>query len=110
MIQRLRLLMVALFALYSGYASALSLGEIELKSALNQRLDAEIILSNVGDLELSEITFKLATKQDFDRAGLNLGDHLTDLRFNIRVLDDGVHIVHITSINPIAEPFLNFIV
>lgn len=110
MIQRLRLLMVALFALYSGYASALSLGEIELKSALNQRLDAEIILSNVGDLELSEITFKLATKQDFDRAGVNLGDHLTDLRFNIRVLDDGVHIVHITSINPIAEPFLNFIV
>ena len=110
MIQRLRLLMVALFALYSGYASALSLGEIELKSALNQRLDAEIILSNVGDLELSEITFKLATKQDFDRAGVSLGDHLTDLRFNIRVLDDGVHIVHITSINPIAEPFLNFIV
>ena len=110
MIQRLRLLMVALFALHSGNASALSLGEIELKSALNQRLDAEIILSNVGDLELSEITFKLATKQDFDRAGVNLGDHLTDLRFNIRVLDDGVHIVHITSINPIAEPFLNFIV
>ena len=110
MIQRLRLLMVTLFALYSGYASALSLGEIELKSALNQRLDAEIILSNVGALELGEITSKLATKQDFGRAGVNRGDHLTDLRFNIRVLDDGVHIVHITSINPIAEPFLNFIV
>ena len=59
--------MVTLFALYSGYASALSLGEIELKSALNQRLDAEIILSNISDLELGEITSKLASKQDFDR-------------------------------------------
>ena len=50
MIQRLRLLMVTLFALYSGSAFALSLGEIELKSSLNQRFDAEIILSNVGIL------------------------------------------------------------
>ena len=110
MIQRLRLLMVTLFALYSGSAFALSLGEIELKSALNQRLDAEIILSNISDLELGEITSKLASKQDFDRVGVDRDDRLTDLRFNTRVLDDGVHIVHITSINPIVEPFLNFIV
>ena len=48
MIQRLRLLLVPLFALYCGSAFALSLGEIELKSALNQRFEAEIVLSNVG--------------------------------------------------------------
>ena len=110
MIQRLRLLMVTLFALYSGSNLALSLGEIELKSALNQRLDAEIIFSNVGELELDEIISKLATKQDFDRAGVNRDDYLTDLRFNIRVLGNGVHILHVTSIKPIVEPFLNFIV
>ena len=42
MIQRLRLLLVTLFALYSSTTFALSLGEIELKSALNQRFEAEI--------------------------------------------------------------------
>jgi len=110
MIQRLRLLLVTLFALHSCSAFALSLGEIELKSSLNQRFDAEIVLSNVGDLKLDEIFSKLATKQDFDRVGVNRDDHLTDLRFNTRVRDDGFDIVHVTSIKPIVEPFLNFIV
>ena len=110
MIQRLRLLIVTLFALYNSSAFALSLGEIELKSALNQRFDGEIILSNVGDLELGEIISNLATQEDFDRVGVNRDDYLTDLRFNTRVRDDGVHVVHLTSITPIAEPFLNFIV
>ncbi|MFP6803187.1 MAG: FimV/HubP family polar landmark protein, partial [Pseudomonadales bacterium] len=110
MIQRLRLLLVTLFALYGGSAFALGLGEIELKSALNQRFEAEIILSNVGDLEQGEIIPNLATPQDFDRIGVNRDYHLTDLRFNARVREDGARIVHITSSKPIIEPFLNFIV
>ena len=110
MIQRLRLLLVTLFALYGGSAFALGLGEIELKSALNQRFEAEIILSNVGDLEQGEIIPNLATQQDFDRIGVLRDYHLTDLRFNARVREDGAHIVHITSSKPIIEPFLNFIV
>ena len=110
MIQRLRLLIVTLFAIYNGSAFALSLGEIELKSTLNQRFDGEIILLNVGDLELGEIISNLATQEDFDRVGVNRDDQLTDIRFNTRVRDDGVHIIHLTSITPIVEPFLNFIV
>ena len=110
MIQRLRLLLVTLFALYCGSAFALGLGEIELKSALNQRFEAEIILSNVGDLEQGEIIPNLATQQDFERIGVLRDYHLTDLRFNARVREDGAHIVHITSSKPIIEPFLNFIV
>ena len=110
MIQRLRLLLVTLFVLYCGSAFALGLGEIELKSALNQRFEAEIILSSVGDLEQGEIISNLATQQDFDRIGVNRDYHLTDLRFNIRVREDGAHVVHVTSSKPIIEPFLNFIV
>jgi pilus assembly protein FimV len=103
-------MVVTLFALYCGSAGALSLGEIELKSALNQRFEGEIMLSNVGGIEPSEIISNLATQEEFDRVGVNRDDHLTDLRFNTRVREDGVHIVHITSVNPIFEPFLNFIV
>lgn len=110
MIQRLRLLLVPLFALYCGSAFALGLGEIELKSSLNQRFEAEIVLSNVGGLEQGEIIPNLASQQDFDRVGVNRDYHLTDLRFNTRVREDGAHIVHITSSKPIIEPFLNFIV
>ena len=110
MIKRLRLLLVTLFALYYGSAFALGLGDIELKSALNQRFEAEIVLSNVGGLEQGEIITNLASQQDFDRVGVNRDYHLTDLRFNTRVREDGAHIVHITSSKPIIEPFLNFIV
>lgn len=110
MIQRLRLLLVTLFSLYCSPTFALSLGEIELKSSLNQRFDAEIVLSNVGDLEQGELISGLADQQDFDRVGVNRDYHLTDLRFNARVREDGTHIVHITSSKPIIEPFLNFIV
>ena len=110
MIQRLLLLLVTLFALYCGSAFALGLGEIELKSALNQRFEAEIILSNVGDLDQGEIIPNLASQEDFDRVGVNRDYHLIDLRFKARVREDGAHVVHITSSKPIIEPFLNFIV
>jgi pilus assembly protein FimV len=110
MIQRLRLLPVILFALYCGSAFALGLGELDLKSALNQRFDAEIVLLNTGDLEQVEIIPSLAAEEDFERVGVNRDYHLTDLRFNAQLREDGTHIVHITSRKPIIEPFLNFIV
>ena len=110
MIQRLRLLLVTLFALYCGSAFALGLGELDLKSALNQRFDAEIVLLNTGDLEQVEIIPSLAAEEDFERVGVNRDYHLTDLRFNAQLREDGTHIVHITSRKPIIEPFLNFIV
>lgn len=110
MIQRQRLLLVTLFALYCGNAFALGLGELDLKSALNQRFDAEIALSNTGGLELIEIIPKLATDEDFEQVGVNRDYHLTDLRFNAQLSEDGTHIVHISSGKPIIEPFLNFIV
>ena len=99
-----------LLALYCGSAFALGLGELDLKSALNQRFDAEIVLLNTGDLEQVEIIPSLAAEEDFERVGVNRDYHLTDLRFNAQLREDGTHIVHITSRKPIIEPFLNFIV
>ena len=110
MIQRLRLLGVTLFALYCGSAFPVGLGDIELKSALNQRFDAEIVLSNIGDLQQDEIIPNLASQQDFDRVGVSRDYNLTDLRFKVRVREDNAYVVHITSSKPIIEPFLNFIV
>ncbi len=110
MILRFWLLVVTLLALYCGSALAVGLGEIKLKSTLNQRLDAEIILLNVGDLEQGEIITNLASQEDFDRLGASRDYNLTDLRFSARVREDGAHIVHITSSKAIIEPYLNFIV
>lgn len=110
MIQRLRLLLATLLALYSCSVFAVGLGELELKSHLNQRFDAEIVLTSVGALELDEIIANLASQEDFDRVGVTRDYHLTDLRFSVRQREDGEYIVHVTSSRPIIEPFLNFIV
>jgi len=110
MIKRIRLLSATLFAVYCSSALGLGLGELELNSALNQRFDGEIVLTNVGALEPDEIIPNLASQADFDRVGVDRNYQLTDLRFQVRVRQDGQHTVLVTSSRPIIEPFLNFIV
>ena len=107
---KLRLLTAALLTLYCSTAFSLGMGELELRSHLNQRFDAEIVLTGVGDLEIEEILPNLASQEDFDRVGVDRNYLLVDLRFKVRVREDGNHVVHITSNRPIIEPFLNFIV
>jgi pilus assembly protein FimV len=86
------------------------MGELDLRSALNQRFDAEIELTNIGGLESDEIIANLASQADFERVGVERNYQLTDLRFSTRVREDGEFIVQVTSSRPVIEPFLNFIV
>ena len=114
MIQRLRLLAATLITLcstlYCGAAFGLGMGDLELHSALNQRFDGEIVLTHVRDLELDEVIPNLASQADFDRVGVDRNYQLTDLRFKVRIREDGEYVVNVTSSRPIIEPFLNFIV
>ena len=84
---------------------ALSMGELELKSTLNQPLQAEIELSNIDDLTEWEIKPSLASDGDFDRAGVEKVFFLSDIDFEIK----GSRIV-LTSDKSVTEPFLNFLV
>lgn len=108
--QRFRLLCATLFTLYCGSAHAVGMGELDLKSALNQRFDGEIVLTNVAGLGLDEILPNLASQTDFDRVGVTRNYQLTDLRFKLRAREDGTYLINVTSSKTIIEPFLNFIV
>ncbi|WP_339512699.1 FimV/HubP family polar landmark protein [Pseudomonas sp. RL_15y_Pfl2_60] len=96
-------------ALYSSFAPALGLGEITLHSALNQPLEADIQLLQVGDLSANEIKVKLASPEAFSRSGVERFVFLNDLRFT-PVLSNGRSIVRVTSRQAVREPYLNFIV
>lgn len=81
---RLRTLVRAIAAasvLTSGMAHGLGLGEITLKSALNQPLDAEIELLEVRDLGSGEVIPSLASPEEFSKAGVDRLYYLTDLKF-----------------------------
>ncbi|ARU88009.1 FimV/HubP family polar landmark protein [Pseudomonas sp. M30-35] len=96
-------------ALYSSFAAALGLGEITLHSALNQPLEADIQLLQVGDLNASEIRVKLASADAFSRSGVERFVFLNDLRFTPS-LGNGRNIIRVTSNQAVREPYLNFIV
>ncbi len=89
---------------------ALGMGEIEIFSALNQNLDAEIGLVSVAPGELDGVTVNLANQAAFSRAGLSLSPVLRTLRFDVEQRPDGKPIIKVFSDGPIAEPFLNFLV
>jgi pilus assembly protein FimV len=94
----------------SDLAHALGMGDITLRSALNERLDAEIELVEVGRLTPDEIVARLASSADFERLGVQRYFNLADLRFTLETRADGRTLVRVTSREPVVEPFLNFVV
>ncbi|MBH80062.1 MAG: hypothetical protein CMQ49_06100 [Gammaproteobacteria bacterium] len=93
-----------------GAAWALGLGEIELESALNERLDARIELLDSAGLQPTEIIVSLASGEDFERVGVERFFFLTDLSFEVAFDDAGNAVVIVTSSQAITEPYLNFLV
>ncbi|MBF7729460.1 FimV family protein [Pseudomonas sp. N040] len=95
--------------LYSGMAPAVGLGEITINSALNQPLEAEIELLQVGDLSEQEMRIALASPDAFMRAGVERPLFLDDLRFTT-LLRGSKSVIRVVSSKPIREPYLNFVV
>lgn len=108
-LQKLVAAMVISGAMGSGLANALGLGEVRLNSGLNQPLDAEIELLQVRELTRNEILPNLASRADFQRAGLDRPFSLTGLKFKTILREDGTGYIHVTSSQAVREPFLNFL-
>ena len=94
--------------LASGGVRALGLGDIEMRSALNQPMNAEIRLTSVQPGEADGMIVKLATADAFQRAGIERTTALTDLRFSVDQ-SSGTPVIRISSSRPVVEPFLNFL-
>ncbi|MCV6603998.1 MAG: hypothetical protein OIF34_01740, partial [Porticoccaceae bacterium] len=106
---KVKALSAALALLVSQAASAVGLGDIKLKSALNEPLNAEINLLNVGDLDELELFVNLASRKDFERAGVPRDFFLSGLRFEVDLSGSQPKIL-VKSEKPVREPFLDFLV
>jgi pilus assembly protein FimV len=96
--------------LYSGFTSALGLGEITLKSQFNQPLNAEIRLLKVRDLSKEEIFTALASREDFKRLGVDRLFFLSGFDFEVVLKNPSTPFIRVTSPKPITEPYLNFLI
>ncbi|WP_191489027.1 FimV family protein [Pseudomonas sp. FEN] len=109
-VRKLVLAIAAASALSSGMAHALGLGEVTLKSTLNQPLLAEIELQDVSGLSASDIVPSLASPQAFADAGVSRQDFLSDLTFTPVINPSGRSVVRVTSSKPLSEAYVRFLV
>ena len=96
--------------LVAQHVGALGLGEIDTRSALNERFSAEIELLDTRDLEPSEVIASLASTDDFRRVGVERFFFLTNLQFDVVRNGRGNLVITASSNQPITEPYLNFLV
>ena len=109
MARRLAFGYAVIATVWCAQAFALGLGDITIRSALNQNLNAEIELLETRGLSESEIVAQLGTPDDFKRVGIERFFFLTSLQFHVE-MRNGRAILRITTDQPITEPYLNFLV
>lgn len=107
---KLAILLALTCLLPAQVVQALGLGDIEIFSALNQPLEAEIVLTSVRPGETDGMVVTLASEQAFLQAGVERPFYLTRLQFAVAFKPDGTPYIKITTKNPVREPFLSFLI
>jgi len=109
-----RLISMFIVALMSvltcSYSFALGLGGATLKSSYNEPLVAEFKILQAQNLSKGEVLVSLASKNDFERAGIDRDFFLTSLRFEVIFETPSNTYLRVTTRQPVQEPYLNFLV
>ncbi|HWS25320.1 MAG TPA: FimV/HubP family polar landmark protein [Xanthomonadales bacterium] len=90
-------------------AQALGLGGIEVKSGLNEPLNAEIQVIQSAPGEADGLAVALASAEDFARVGIDRTRMDMPLSFTVGKGSSGQAVIKVTSSTPVREPFLNFL-
>ncbi|MFT4518581.1 MAG: pilus assembly protein FimV [Halioglobus sp.] len=110
MARKLAAVMFSLGCIQASSVMALGLGELKLESFLNEPLKASVDLLNTDGLHQEEIKVRLATREDFDKLGLERAYFLTNITFEVVVDEKGNASIVLASDESVLEPYLDFIV
>lgn len=100
--------MGALGLLVTSPVQALGLGKINLSSALNEPFKAEIPVTAITAEEAESLQVRLASSEEFERAGLVKEGVLTKLKFTV-IQKAGKTVIAVSSKQPVKEPLLDFL-
>lgn len=109
-VRKLAVALALVGGLGSNMANALGLGDAELQSYLNERLDARIALREANDVSPDEVLVDLAPSAAFQRVGIERSFFLNNLQFSVSTAPDGQLVIDVSSDEPVREPYLNFLV
>ena len=110
MSRRFSRLSLVLVLLLGGKGWAVGLGDIQLDSALNEPLRAEISLLGATPDELTSLKIALASPDTFSRYGIDRPVYLQQIRFVVIANGAQGPVVKLTSPVQMTEPFLTFLV
>lgn len=91
-------------------AYALGVGVLHTRSALNQPFLGQIELTDVRPDELDAVKVSIASSDAYAKAGLERYYYLTKLQFTPEVSPQGKTLVHVSSREPIREPYMDLLV
>ncbi|HSJ42553.1 MAG TPA: FimV/HubP family polar landmark protein, partial [Xanthobacteraceae bacterium] len=105
-----KLSLAVALALAGSNAFALGLGAIQVKSGLNQPLDAEIPVLTESATEAAELTVDLASAADFERVGLNRARLTVPLEMAVTTNARGQTVIKVTTKDAVREPLIDFLI
>lgn len=89
--------------------AALGVGDIALDSALNEPFRAEIPFESYGEGDFDGLSVSLASKDTFERYGLDLPAYLKDFDFAVADNATGEPVIRVTSRQAVSEPFVTML-
>ena len=104
-----KLTLAIALALAGGNAFALGLGAIQVKSGLNQPLDAEIPVITESAAEANGLSVDLASSEDFERIGLSRSRLTVPIEMAVGTNARGETVIKLTTKEAVREPLLDFL-
>jgi pilus assembly protein FimV len=110
-INKLRIALAVALVAMAGPVAALGLGQIQVKSKVDQPLLAEIPIISSDPGELEQLQARLASPETFRRIGLEPPTGAAaDLQFAVALDARGNPVIRVTSNAPVSQPLVTFLV
>ncbi|QMV72749.1 hypothetical protein HS961_07785 [Comamonas piscis] len=101
---------MAAFGLYTGEASALALGKINVKSALGEPLRAEIEVPQITDAEADTLQVKTASSAVFRTQGMDYSGTASGVRAQLQRRANGTAVIVLTTQRAVNDPFVDYVI
>jgi len=105
----LKLSVALALALASQYATAQSLGAVQVKSNLDQPLLAEIPLVSQSPGDTKNVQVGLASMEAYARAGIDRSGIPQGVQFAVVTNAKGQSVIRVTTVQPISEPYIDLL-
>jgi pilus assembly protein FimV len=106
----LKLSIMLALAVGSAHVAAQSLGQVQVKSALDQPLLAEIPVISEAGSDTAHLEVALASEEAYAHAGVNRAGLPTDLQLVVTANAQGQKVIRVTSTAPVSDTYLDILV